>query len=71
MDTVTSLFLNVKQEFSHLPSQLRVQMIYLQLSFTELLKKCKENFLSITVTQQQAKHLEEATRTQADSKTWF
>jgi len=44
---------------------------FLQLSYPELLKECEESFLSITVTQQQAKNLEEATRTQADSKTWF
>ena len=44
---------------------------FLELSYLELLKKCEESFCSITVTEQQAKHHEEATRDQADSKTWF
>ena len=35
---------------------------FLELSYLELLKTCEENFASIRVTQQQAKHLEAVTR---------
>ena len=44
---------------------------FLEMSYLDLLKKCEESFFSITVTQQQAKHLEKVTRSQADSKMWF
>ena len=72
LGTVTSLCQNVKLERSIPPTLSSLfNEEFLELSYLELLKKCEESFCSITVTEQQAKHHEEATRDQADSKTWF
>ena len=41
------------------------------LSYSDLLKKCESVFASLKVTEDQAKHIESATREQAQSTVWF
>ena len=41
------------------------------LSYSDLLKRCESVFASLKVTEDQAKHIESATRDQAQSTVWF
>lgn len=44
---------------------------FASLSYPELLSKCEEVYASLSITQDQAKLVENKTRTQSRSKTWF
>ena len=44
---------------------------YLALSYPDFLKKCEETFETLSIGSEQAKAVEEKTREQSNSKTWF
>ena len=44
---------------------------YLALPYPELLTKCEETFEALSVSSEQVKAVEEKTREQSNSKTWF